>query len=160
MTLLLIVSFSMAVVVVSTVAKRLGEAFLSDPFVAFVDVFPGQSIDARLLEAEGFSCQLDSQPSPADINEYCSWDLLTGPFSHVGVIIWDGTVMRLGLTIRENLLTVDDLVLLWGNSEIFINRDRALVRWADPGVIRTGWSHKGRLTPFQTLSAISFSTGT
>src|SRR5258705_10501116 len=80
-----------------------------DPFAVFSGIFPGQQVNTRRLEAQGYSCWLDPLPTIADISEHCSQDLQTGPFSHITVTIWDGNIKQLTLKARENALTIGDL---------------------------------------------------
>jgi hypothetical protein len=156
-TLLLVVSFSTAIVAVSALAQRYGEAYLTDPFVAFADYLPGQLVDMRLFDSQGFSCSPVSVPLPADIGERCVLDLQTGRFSQISVTIWDGIVKRLDLNVCENSLTVGDLALLWGSPQFIINGNRVNVSWRAGGITRgSGWSENGRFTYFQPLSLISF----
>ena len=155
-TLLLVVSFFTALLVVGTLAKRLGERYLPDPFAAFTDFFPGQSLDTRMLEAEGFSCYFDTLPSPSDITERCARVLQTGPFSQISVTIWDGIVKWLDLNVRENELTVGDLSLRWGIPEVHMSGSWVNLSWRNRCITGSGWSPSGRFTYFQALSWVSF----
>lgn len=151
-TLLLVVSFSASVVTVNTLAKRLGNNRLPDPLAAFADVFPGQYLDAHMLETEGFSCYVDTQPSPADIIERCSRVFQTGTFSQISVTIWDGIVKWLYLSLHEHSLNVGDLALLWGNPELRMNGAGMDVSWPDRRITGSGRSLNGRFTYFVLVS--------
>jgi hypothetical protein len=156
-TLLLVGSFSTAIVVVSALAQRYGEAYLADPFVAFADYFPGQLVDMRLFEAQGFSCSPVGVPVPVDIGERCVLDLQTGRFTQISVTIWDGIVKQLDFKVRDNSLTVGNLALLWGSPRFLMNGNRVNVNWPIRRITRgSGWSQNGRFTYFQALSQISF----
>src|SRR5690349_25096046 len=56
-----------------------------DPFATFSGVFPGQRVDIRRLEAQGYSCSLEKHPSAADLPMNCSQDFSTGSFSNVTI---------------------------------------------------------------------------
>ena len=157
---LLFTNLFMAVFVVSSLAKALGDGYRADPFAAFTDIFPGQQPDIRFLEADGFSCWLESQPSPADISYRCYLDLQTGAFSRISLTLWDETVRRLDFTVRANALAVGDLIELWGSSEIHMNGNLVLVNWSDYHIIASGSSPNGRFSYFQNLTVISFAMGT
>jgi hypothetical protein len=157
--LLLVVSFSTAIVVVSALSQRYSEAYQTDPFAAFADYFPGQPVDMRLLEARGFSCRYQAVLIPADLGAYCWRGLAAGPFSWVYVTIWDGIVKRLDLDVHANSLVMGDLVLLWGRPQLIINGNFVNVSWRADGITRgLGWSQNERFTYFQPLSLISFGT--
>jgi hypothetical protein len=157
--LLLVVSFSTAVVVVSAMAQRYGQAYQTDPFAAFVDYFPGHPVDMRLLEARGFSCRYQAVLIPADLGAYCWRSLAAGPFSWVYVTIWDGIVKRLDFDVHANSLAMGDLVLLWGRPQLIINGNFVNVSWRAGGITRgLGWSQNERFAYFQPLSLISFGT--
>jgi hypothetical protein len=155
-TLLLMVTLVIAVLVVSTLAKRLGDRPLSDPFTAFADVFPGQSPDTRVLIAQGFSCNVDLLPSPADISERCTQTLPSGMFSAINLTIWDGVVKWLDLKVRDNNLDVGNLSLQWGSPEIRIEGNWVNLRWPKQHVTGLGWSSNRRFTYFQAVSHITF----
>ena len=154
--LLLIVGFLTAALVVNALARYVSDPDLPDLFVAYTDFFPGQSVDARMLETEGFSCYADTLPSSADITERCTRILQTGPFSHISVTLWDGVIKWLDLRVREHGLTVGDLALRWGCPEVRVSGKWVSLNWFKHHVTGLGWSPNGRFTYFQTLSHITF----
>jgi hypothetical protein len=89
---------------------------LSNPFLPYSDILPGQHWNAGLKPL--FSCYPSlSLPSPADVREECVYAPLGGPFSSLHVTVWDGIVNRLDFTIRDHGLSQGDLSLLWGKPE-------------------------------------------
>lgn len=155
-TFLLMVTLVAVTLVVSAVAKRLGDQPLSDPFTAFANVFPGQSLDTRTLIAQGFSCKLDSQPSPADVSELCTRTLASSLFSTINLTVWDGVVKWLDLKVRENDLRVGDLSLQWGSPEVRIEGTWVHLSWPNHHVTGLGLTYNGRFTYFQVLSHVTF----
>jgi len=155
-TLLLLVSFFTAALAVNTLAKHFSDPYLPDLFTAFTDFFPGQSLDARILEAEGFTCYFDTLPSPSDITERCTRVLQTGPFSHISVTIWDGIIKWFDLSVRAHGLTVGDLSLRWGCPKVRVSGNWVSFNWVNRHVTGSGWSYNGRFTYFQLLSQVSF----
>jgi len=154
-TLLLVVSFLAAVVVVNTLAKHLGEADATEPFAAFADRLPGHQLDTSILKAEGFTCSFDLAPLPYYVSEECWQQFQTGLFSLVHMTVWDGTVKRLDLLIRGDWLTVGELALLWGRPDVYKNGNYLNVSWSDPHVMGTVLPRNGRFTFFLALSQIS-----
>ncbi len=155
-TLLLCAIFLSIILTVNVLAKHIGAPFLADPFDAYAHLFPGQLLNPHSLETTGYTCRLSPEPTPADVSEYCSRTLQTGPFSGVSVAMGDGTIMALHLVMQESRLTVDDLASRWGNPEIFRFKQWMAVRWYDSNVLRTGWIHIERSNHIQTLTQISF----
>ena len=155
-TTLLIVTLVIAILVVSTLAKRLGDRPLSDPFTAFANVFPGQSVDTGSLIVQGFSCSVDSLPSPADISERCTQTLSSGMFSAINLTVWDGVVKWLDLKVRDHNLDVGSLSLHWGSPQIRIDGNWVNLSWPKQHITGLGWSPNRRFTYFQALSHITF----
>lgn len=155
-TLLLVVIFSSAILVINTLAKHLNEADVPDPLAEFASVLPGQFIDTLKLEAEGFSCRENTLPSPADIFQYCTRALPTGLFSQINLTILDGIGQGLDLKVREGSLRVGDLSLQWGSPEVRIEGNWVHLSWPNRHVTGLGVSHNGHFTYFQALSHITF----
>jgi hypothetical protein len=145
----------MAVLGVKTLATRLGEHDLRDPFAAFADLFPGQPLDIRVLKAEKLSCYLDTLPALADVTERCTRALPTGPFSQINVTSWDGVVKSLDLRVRENGLSVGDLSLQWGYPEVHFYGNWVTLSWPKQHITGVGWSTTRHFTYFQALSFIT-----
>jgi hypothetical protein len=156
MTFLLFVSLSTVILVVNVLAKHLNAHDLPDPFIAFANVMPGQSMDTLKLEAQGFSCHDNTLPSPADISQDCMRAVPTGSFSHINLTIWDGVIQWLDLKVREHDLNVGDLSLRWGSPEVRIEGNWVHLSWPNRHVTGLGWSHNGQFTYFQALSYITF----
>jgi hypothetical protein len=127
-----------------------------DPFATFSNLFPGQQADTRLLEAQGYSCWLETLPTIADISQHCSQDLQTGPFSNITVTIWDGSVRVLDLVVRENALTIGDLVRLWGRPHIHQHGFRGQLKWLGSGNMDLTASYRGRYSLFLPAGIIVF----
>jgi hypothetical protein len=155
--ILLVIAFLLAILAVSTLSKRLGDTDPADLFAPYNDIFPGQRVDVRQLEEQGFTCKFDSQPTPADESIGCSRDLQTETFTYMSAVIWDGIVQRLTFAVREHSLMLGHLTLLWGAPET-INRGNSMnVIWITPGkVISTGQAPQGVFNYFQPISVISF----
>src|SRR4051812_1815067 len=79
-TLLTITLFT-AVTAVTTLTRPFGQESPSDPFAAYAAIFPGQLVDPQTLLQRGFSCVVDTLPSPADVTEHCVYTLMTDNFS-------------------------------------------------------------------------------
>ncbi len=154
--LVLVVGFLSAMLLVNTLAKHVIDPYPPDLFASFTDLFPGQSIDVRMLETEGYSCYTDTLPSSADITERCTQDLQTGLFSHISVTIWDGVVKWLDLGVREHGLTVGDLSLRLGCPEVSVSGQWVGLNWFNHHITGSGWSYNGRFTYYQALSQVSF----
>lgn len=155
--LALFVLMSMGIFV-STLPSRLTEQSpVSDLFLAYVNVFPGQPASATALEEHGFLCFMDTLPSPADASEYCSSTPQTGLFSRMNVTIWDGVVTRVEFTVNENLLSVGHLALLWGRPEdIQVVGNIATARWSIPGAtVLAIFAYDQRFSYFAPVAQVS-----
>lgn len=155
-TLWLFIGLATIVLVVNTASKQLDKPVLPDPFTLFANLLPGQYIDTRKLEAQGFSCHENSLPSPADISQDCTQSLLSGMFSQINLTIWDGIIKWLDLQVHEKDLCVGDLSLQWGSPEIHIEGSFVQLRWLPYHVTGLGFSYNGQFTYFQGLSHITF----
>ncbi len=127
---------------------------LDDPFLTYSDVFPGQTWSTAL--AQRFSCFESTLPSVADVSEECVYHPEGGPFSQVHVIIWDGVIMWLDFTARENVLTFGDLSLWWGKAEFDSYSEFVRLRWPDRRVIAVVQSQTTHITYFSPVRHISF----
>ncbi len=157
-TLLVFISLSTIVLVVYAIAKQLDKPVLPDPFTIFANVLPGQTIDTRKLEAQGYLCHESLLPSPADISQDCTRSLPIGMFSQINLTIWDGIIKWLDLQVHDNDLCVGDLSLQWGSPEIHVEGIWMNVRWSNLHVTGLGFSYNGQFTYFQALSHITFAT--
>ena len=102
----------------------IGRESIGDPFLAYASIVPGQHWGGT-LEHE-FSCSASTMPSPVIVGNECVNHLHTGPLSQVDVTIWDGFIIRANFTLRENVLRIGDLVLLWGKPDIRLGQYAAL----------------------------------
>ena len=160
-SMLLVIGFLLTVITLRTVANQLSDRSLSEPFAPYADIFPGQHVDARQLETQGFSCRPDSRPAPSDTSEECLQRLQTGPLTYVSVTLWDGIVQQLNFAVRENALAIGDLILLWGTPENAIRGKWMTSSWRTPDtIIRIGWALRVRFSQFQTIKVISFEIAT
>lgn len=155
-TLMLVVILVTAILVVGTLVKQTDDHAVPDPFAGFAQFFPGQTLDTRVLVKQGFSCVVETLPTPADISEGCTQALSSGMFSDISLTIWDGVVQWLDLKVRDNDLNVGDLSLQWGSPQIRVEGDWVNLSWPKQHVMGMGWSPNGRFTYFQALSHITF----
>jgi len=155
-TLWLFIGLLTIVLVVNAASSQMDKPVLPDPFTLFANLLPGQYVDTRKLEAQGFSCHDTFLPSPADISQDCTQSLPAGMFSHINLTIWDGIIKWLDLQVHEKDLCVGDLSLQWGSPEIHIDGSLVNLRWPTYHVTGLGFSYNGQFTYFQVLSHITF----
>jgi hypothetical protein len=125
---------------------------LDDPFLAYADVFPGQPGSAAI--ARDFVCNQVTLPSSADVSEVCIYYPLTGPFSQVNVMVWDGLIVGTNFSIRERTMTMGDLILWWGDAELSSAGEWGMLRWGEQCRIATGHFPNGRYTHFSPVSHV------
>ncbi|MEO8607709.1 MAG: hypothetical protein ABI690_07515 [Chloroflexota bacterium] len=127
-----------------------------DPFATYSGVFPGQQVDTRRLEAQGYACQLESFPSVADMPMNCSQDLQTGAFSHITVTVQDGNIKQLLLNVRENELPLGDLISYWGRPRIHQYDSWGQLDWARGNDLNLIVSYQGHYSLFRSAGSIMF----
>ena len=127
-----------------------------DPFATFSGVFPGQHVDTRRLEAQGYTCTLETYPSVAEMPMNCSQDLPTGSFSNVTVTVWDGNVKQLMLIARENTVSIGDLMFFWGHPRIHQYSSWGQLDWPRGEDLNLTVSYTGRYSPFRPVGSIMF----
>src|SRR6266496_732933 len=99
----------------------------SNPFSAYTDILSETVHSATATR--GFTCA-DGSP---DDHKYCTISLSNGPFWYVMGISVDGIVRWNAFAVRENTLTLGDLILLWGRPVTHLYQESALFQWPDLG---------------------------
>ncbi len=158
-TLVLLLTFAgllAGIVGVTTVAKHVGQAPLSDPFTAYAAYFPGQPANSVTLAADGFRCELNTTPAPADLAEGCVLAGQTGAVSAIYVFIWDGTIARLDFTLHQGALSIGDLALLLGKPEIGKSGRWISLNWRERHISGASWVAYGDFSYFQSVLQLSF----
>ncbi len=133
-----------------TVAQR-GEAPF-DPFAEYTDILLEQSWGAALQR--GFEC---SSVYTSYLLHSCVL-LNSGIFSDIKVEItsnW-GQISGMIFTPREKMLTLGDLVLLWGKPEITVYAGIANLRWRDMNVVAIPQTYDGHLSYWLPIRYVAF----
>jgi hypothetical protein len=101
-----------------------------DPFAPYADLWPGAPKSA-LIEGE-FSCS-----RTAILGEYCVMAPRDGPYSQIDAVILNGLITQIGFNVRENRVTVGDLVLRWGRPKRQLTRtdQGGILSWPSHGVV-------------------------
>ena len=129
-------------------------AALPDPFASVADIFAAQIKND--LQGWGFSCS-SSAPNYADSSEgWCTISPPTGMFSMVAVRFVNGVRGTVFLTLREDTLSVGDLVTLWGRPHIDQYSSWGQLDWPDNPVTGLTVSYKGRYSLFISAGSIVF----
>jgi hypothetical protein len=149
---ILVVGLTSASVGATALAGR--ATILPDPFSPFADVFPGQPRSA--VVTHGFSCAMGTYPVLPD--EQCMLYPATGIFTQVGVIVSKGTVIRTDFTLREGILRLGDLALLWGipDRQVYDNRYVMDFFWHDSGVGASALADRRQFSLFLQVWSVSF----
>jgi hypothetical protein len=152
----------LGIVIVSMTVVAIGRSapIPPNPFASFADVFPGQPRSA--ITAWDFSCVINSYAAFDGVpNEYCTFNPATGTFSQVRIAIYKNVIQSIVFVLRENTLTVGDLMLLWGRVTVRgINR-AAYFYWHRSGIAATAVNHSGQfslLLPVRSVT-IAYSGG-
>jgi hypothetical protein len=139
-----------------TLATHISQAPLSDPFVAYADIFPSQHVSISDLEARGFFCVVEVLPTPADLFETCQLDLPNGAISAINLSLWDSVVVTLTFSLGGGAATVGDLALMLGNPEIQVSGRRVNLNWREPHIAGWAWPEDGQFTYFEPVRQVSF----
>jgi hypothetical protein len=129
-------------------------ALSDDPFLAYADVFPGQPGSAAVVR--DFVCFQTGLPSPTDVSKECMYQPQTGPFSQLTVAVWDGLIVRLDFSVRENAMTMGDLLLWWGDSKYVSAGEFGLLTWPERRLTARGYFPNRRFTHLSPVSHIAF----
>jgi hypothetical protein len=87
----------------------------TDPFADYTDLYPGRP--REVLGTHGFMCL---EPDVRyKHTSYCSFKPATGIFSIIEVLVaQDDTIWEVDFVMREDVLKVGDLILLWGKPSV------------------------------------------
>ena len=159
-TLAFLLTFSvilMAIVGATTLAKHFG------PPVAFADIFaaeagivPGQHIDLATLAELGYSCRIDTLPSPSDLIERCERDGQAAAIHAINALIYDGVVLHLDFVLHHGELSIGDLILLWGTPEVRATGRWVSFNWPKRHITGSIWSEDGQFSYSQFVLYVSF----
>jgi hypothetical protein len=84
----------------------------------------------------GLNCSVVS----LDDHQYCTMSPSNGPFWYVMGIFADGAIRWNGFAVRENTLTLGDLILLWDRPVTHLYQESAVFEWPALGISATGWT--------------------
>ena len=129
-----LVSLFVMVLAVSALAKLVSAPQPTQAFSDFADVFPGQSRQA--VEGQGFSCPISYYFATTSDRtaETCYLMPPAGVFSQVGITLSQGMIRQIGFTLRDDIFTVGDLMLLWGRPEVRQYGRAAYIFWRGQGI--------------------------
>lgn len=124
-----------------------------NPFAPYADILPGQSWDALLQR--GFHCQLILLPS---FDESCWLSPETGMFSSIQITIArdTGRVSQVSFTLREKILTVGDLALLWGRPAIATYSRIVNLRWRNVRAVAIPQTDRGHFSYLYPIVYVAF----
>ncbi len=127
-----------------------------NPFAAYADLFPGQPASA--LETRAFSCPSHHNYFEAPSGLYCTFKPVDGAFSNIGIVILEGEIHEIVLTMRENIFTVGDFEMIFETRAV--HKFPPVVYFSSP---QTGSSatintigYTGQFPVFLLISKISF----
>ncbi len=81
----------------------------SNPFLEYVDIFPGQPIN--MVEARAFSCRDTNNYYASEVN--CMFTPASGIFDSIETVIWERVIRKTTFTLRGNTMKIGDLALLF-----------------------------------------------
>jgi hypothetical protein len=124
-----------------------------NPFFVFADIFPGQLGTAT--EGYEFSCVRDYY-NPTPLEERCGYNLPTGMFSSINVIITQGVIVQTTFVLRDDTFRVGDLMAILEATEL---RDYGggvafLLYWHF--IIANTAAHDGQPSLFLPVWSVSF----
>jgi hypothetical protein len=127
-----------------------------DPFAIYRDILPGRPRDAVLQY--GFNCQYDTIHS---FHDTCLLTPEKGIFSQIEASFVSDTGKISGLVFRprEGMLTVGDLVLLWGKPEVAIYSGTVKLRWRGIHVITIPQVYRGYFSYWLPIRYVAFEPG-
>jgi hypothetical protein len=124
-----------------------------DPFASFDDVFPGQPRSA--IVARRFSCLTNAYENYSEApNELCLLRPKDGLFSQVSVGVKGDIIRNILFILRDNTLTIGDLMMLWGKQDFHMYNGTSYFYWGDTGNTATGVSHSRRFSLFLPLRSV------
>jgi hypothetical protein len=104
----------------------------ANPFAVYADILPGQPITG--LATHGFNCTNNYagnfNHSATLMGEYCTRVFETGAFSRIVITQVDGVINLAHFSVRDNMLSVGDLAIMLGISDIHRLSHKAIsFRW-------------------------------
>jgi hypothetical protein len=129
---------------------------LPNPFALFADILPGQpESNAR---ARGFSPPISDYSfyhSPSE--QYSILDLETGIFSHILITINQDIIRQTSFVMRDDTLTVGDLAMFLGTSDIQVSPQVVYFDLPETFVIaKTVADGRRSFSPFLIVWSVSF----
>jgi hypothetical protein len=98
-----------------------------NPFIEYMDIFPGQPTGT--LEARGFSCWSDYDHY-ATFERICNLRLTSGVFVNIDIFILDDTIRQIKFLIRENTFKVGDLVVMFNSPTFHTSPHKVFFLWS------------------------------
>ena len=130
------------------------DSTLPDPLVAAADILSGQSESD--LQAHGFLCSSTNLNNVDSTKEWCVTNPPTGMFSTVAALFKNGVRSNVILTLREDTLSVGDLVRLWGKPQIYQHDSWGQIEWHSNDDMDLAASYKGEYSLFRPVGSIVF----
>lgn len=140
----------LAILTASTLFTARLAAQPSNPFEAFVEVLPGVSTDPT------FSKEFTCYPITNTFIELCTLAPATGPVEHVQLIRKYGTIYYTFFHLRENVLNLGELALLWGKPDVAPPQDETGLTWSRYDARVNLASGTGDVNYFLPVQSISF----
>jgi hypothetical protein len=100
----------------------------SNPFLEYMDIFPGQSTDA--VKSRTFSC-VDIHSYQVSSDQSCALTVSSSVFSHIEITISGGYIRDTTFTMRDDTFKVGNLVLLFGNPTFRVSPYNVFFSWND-----------------------------
>lgn len=142
--------FAIAILGIGMLGK---EVTPPDPLAIVADVLAGNSKSD--LQARGFLCSSIDHNDTDSTGEWCTFNPPTGMFSKIAVMFVNGEGCNGFLQMRQDTLTVGDLVKLWGRPRIYQHGFWGQLEWTDNGV--TVWTdYQGYYSLFLPVRSIVF----
>lgn len=109
----------------------------SNPFLTYTDMLTTSTEPIYSATAvPGVNCSIVGSGE----REYCTISPSDGPFWHVMGIFTNGTIRWNGFAVRDNTLTLGDLMMLWDRPVTHLYQESALFEWPALGISATGWT--------------------
>ncbi len=128
----------------------------TNPFSAFSDLFGSAAGPAAL--ARGFTCRdTGGRSHPQNLSGYCAQRDTDKMFS--GIYLWmaGDNANEISFSLRENTLTLGDLMLLWGQPEIRLYCEVLVAAWPARHITSLLAAPRTRqITYFSPVLSVSF----
>jgi hypothetical protein len=129
---------------------------VSNPFAAFNDLFGDNARQAAL--ARGFTCRDTRSGGLArTMSDYCAQRDIDEMFSGISMRMSGESAVEISFSLRENTLSLGDLVLLWGEPEIRQSCTVVAITW--PAHRIHGFAappSNGQISYFLPIQSVSF----